>query len=73
MAHAQRLDQAPVNGSYREIYGDPTTFTAAERDAEWGMISPVQSCGNFYYAPDGNELEFVFDDIASRMFTRLAR
>jgi hypothetical protein len=32
-----------------------------------------ESCGNYYNAPTAAELELVFDDIASRMFTRLAR
>jgi hypothetical protein len=40
------------------------------------IINPLpekQSCGNYYNAPSGRELEIVFDDIASRMFTQLAR
>ncbi|MCB9456186.1 MAG: hypothetical protein H6671_09380 [Anaerolineaceae bacterium] len=36
-------------------------------------LPPGQSCGNYYNAPSGRELEVVFDDIASRMFTQLAR
>jgi hypothetical protein len=40
---------------------------------QWGQLPPQQSCGNYFFAPDGNELQFVFDEIASRMFTRLAR
>ncbi|PJF28799.1 MAG: hypothetical protein CUN52_11625 [Phototrophicales bacterium] len=31
-----------------------------------------ESCGNYYNAPGVAELQQVFDDIASRMFTRLA-
>jgi hypothetical protein len=31
-----------------------------------------ESCGNYYNAPNLAELERVFDEIASRMFTRLA-
>lgn len=31
------------------------------------------SCGNYFNAPDQDELELVFDEIASRMFTRLSR
>jgi hypothetical protein len=30
-----------------------------------------QSCGNYYNAPSEAQLQLVFDDIASRMFTRL--
>jgi hypothetical protein len=31
------------------------------------------SCGNYYNAPSGDELNRVFDEIASRMFTRLTQ
>lgn len=40
------------------------------------LVSPLragQSCGNYYNAPGGRELEIVFDEIASRMFSRLTR
>lgn len=39
------------------------------------MIAPLPprtDCGNYYNAPDQARLQIVFDDIASRMFTRLA-
>lgn len=39
------------------------------------MIAPLpprQDCGNYFNAPDQARLELVFDEIASRMFTRLA-
>lgn len=48
-------------------------LSEAEINVMYGMLRPQLSCGNYYFAPDGNELQFVFDDIASRMFTRLAR
>lgn len=35
-------------------------------------LPPTQDCGNYYNAPDQSRLQLVFDDIASRMFTRLA-
>jgi hypothetical protein len=35
-------------------------------------LPPTQDCGNYYNAPDQARLGLVFDDIASRMFTRLA-
>lgn len=35
-------------------------------------MPPTQDCGNYYNAPDQSRLQLVFDDIASRMFTRLA-
>jgi hypothetical protein len=34
-------------------------------------LGPRTSCGNYYNAPNREQLELVFDDIASRMFTRL--
>lgn len=40
------------------------------------MINPLgarQSCGNYFNAPTGERLQQVFDEIASRMFTRLTR
>ncbi len=36
-------------------------------------LPPKTNCGNYYNAPDPNRLTAVFDDIASRMFTRLTR
>ncbi len=30
-------------------------------------------CGNYYFSPEGNQLSAVFEDIASRIFTRLNR
>lgn len=53
---------------------DPTEFSSG--DSIYEIIKPKpagQSCGNYYYAPGGIELEAVFDEIASRMFTRLTR
>jgi hypothetical protein len=44
--------------------GDPTT------DDCGGVISGV-SCGNYYFAEEGFELEDVFEAIASRIFTRI--
>jgi Flp pilus assembly protein TadG len=44
--------------------------------ANSNSVAPLragESCGNYYNAPTAAELELVFDDIASRMFTRLAR
>ncbi|NDJ59730.1 MAG: hypothetical protein GYB67_01320 [Chloroflexi bacterium] len=36
-------------------------------------VPPRQSCGNYYNAPTGVELDRAFNDIASRMFTRLSQ
>lgn len=35
-------------------------------------LAPRTDCGNYYNAPDQARLTIVFNDIASRMFTRLA-
>ncbi len=37
----------------------------------YSPLPPRESCGNYYNAPNQEQLELVFDDIASRMFTRL--
>ncbi len=45
-------------------------------DSSIDFVQPLpagQSCGNYYNAASGLELERVFDDIASRMFTRLTQ
>ena len=36
-------------------------------------LPPKTSCGNYYNAPGGPELTKVFEDIASRMFTRITK
>jgi hypothetical protein len=39
------------------------------------MIAPLPprtDCGNYFNAPSQAKLQAVFDEIASRMFTRLA-
>ena len=64
-------DVQPLNGRYD--YNGDGFLGANEEDAMYGYLRPQLSCGNYYFAPDGNELRFVFDDIASRMFTRLSR
>jgi hypothetical protein len=45
--------------------GDPNSDPCVGRAwNEW--------CGNYYFSPTGNELDLVFEDIASRIFTRIA-
>jgi hypothetical protein len=39
---------------------------------DFAPLEPTQNCGNYFNAPNQAELEVVFDEIASRMFTRLA-
>jgi hypothetical protein len=44
--------------------------------SQFDLVMPLQaglSCGNYFNAPDEEELNSVFDEIASRMFTRLTR
>jgi hypothetical protein len=36
-----------------------------------GVSDYTEWCGNYYYAPQGPELTRIFEDIASRIFTRL--
>ncbi len=36
-------------------------------------MDPKQNCGNYFNAPDQDGLNKVFDEIASRMFTRITR
>jgi len=56
-----------------DLPGDPNSMSADEQWRMYGMLPPQQACGNYYYAPDANGLQAVFNDIASRMFTRLSR
>ncbi len=48
------------------IDGQPTTDPFCS-----GVTDPEVSCGNYYFAPEGPELIEVFEDIASRIFTRI--
>lgn len=41
--------------------------------SEVNFLTPGESCGNYFNAPTVDELEIVFDEIASRMFTRIAQ
>ena len=51
--------------------GDPSSDPCAgyyDNETEW-----KNWCGNYYYSPEGAQLLAVFEDIASRIFTRLSR
>jgi hypothetical protein len=50
--------EMPFNGTNRGFYQP---------------LTPETSCGNYFAAPDGEQLELVFNEIASRMFTRLSQ
>ncbi len=47
--------------------GDPATDPCA------GYTDYTDWCGNYYYSPSGAQLNRVFEDIASRIFTRLKK
>lgn len=53
-----------------------STLDGAAEPGELGTmvrpLAPRTDCGNYYNAPDEARLTIVFNDIASRMFTRLA-
>lgn len=53
-------------------FGACETETATHNGA-WNPKTPLQSCGNYYVAASGQQLEDVFNQIASRMFTRLSQ
>lgn len=61
--------QNPTVGPIVDATG---TYYADPEDA-YSPLRAQTSCGNYFFAPDGNELQLVFDEIASRMFTRLNR
>lgn len=61
--------EGPVVG-----YSDPSQVPVAQlKTALVNPLPPGESCGNYFNAPDAEELQNVFDTIASRMFTRLTR
>ncbi|HVO70965.1 MAG TPA: hypothetical protein VMT24_13020, partial [Aggregatilineaceae bacterium] len=55
----------PPSVPYPGYYGDPDVCESA--------VNPTQQCGQYYYAADQQTLTDVFEEIASRMFTRLSR
>ncbi len=55
----------PIGGPYPAYYGEP--------DVCEGNLHPTQQCGQYYYAAGLEELNSVFEEIASRLFTRLSR
>jgi Flp pilus assembly protein TadG len=73
----QSPNYAPIKipSTTRETYDkdNDNILDLGEEDEMYGHYLIQQNCGNYYYAPDYSQLQFVFDDIASRMFTRLSR
>jgi hypothetical protein len=73
------VDPATANP---EDYGQrgPCQLSIARAVAEgypsqdaYAPLPPRESCGNYYNAPTAAELNLVFNEIASRMFTRLTQ
>jgi hypothetical protein len=59
---------------YIAAVGDDTDPTTDPCDEFWDDQDEWQEwCGNYYFSPEGDQLVTVFQDIASRVFTRLAR
>lgn len=59
-------DYYPVHGNnYPPEYGDPGPCE--------DELNPKAQCGQYYYAEDLSTLSAVFEEIASRLFTRLSR
>ncbi len=52
---------------------DPVTGVDPDGTGDDIPVLPdtIRNCGDYYYAPSGNELIAVFESIASRIFTRL--
>ncbi len=46
-------------------------FDTDEQEYMYAPVPPTQDCGNYFNAPNADRLEFVFDSIASKLFTRL--
>lgn len=56
--------EGPGGAKFNDIYASQADMIEP--------LGPTENCGNYFNAPGQNELEIVFDEIASRMFTRLA-
>lgn len=62
-------DNGVINNRWESQWrGQPRTGDPCE-----DVTNPTQWCGQYYYANDLASLEQVFEDIASRLFTRLSR
>jgi hypothetical protein len=66
--------RGPCEGVVLGGYADAEAIPASQ--IETLLINPLppkQNCGNYFNAPDAAKLDSVFNEIASRMFTRLTR
>lgn len=59
-------------GVSAELYGNGFSSIDGGDGTMVRPLAPRTDCGNYYNAPDQARLTIVFNDIASRMFTRLA-
>jgi hypothetical protein len=51
--------------------GDPRLKNDPCKDLYDNLNEYKQWCGNYYFSPTGSQLTRIFEDIASRIFTRL--
>jgi hypothetical protein len=59
---------------YIAAVGDDTDPTTDPCDSFWDDQDEWRAwCGHYYFSPSGDQLSTVFQDIASRVFTRLTR
>jgi hypothetical protein len=68
------LDDFSLNGSLSSVQYGPRGICENNTGTP-GVIDPLpegDSCGNYFNAPNSQELENVFNIIASRMFTRIS-
>lgn len=68
----QTLDPSGYTGDMAALMGNGFSTRDGGNGQMVRPLPPRQDCGNYYNAPDQGRLQLVFDDIASRMFTRLA-
>lgn len=47
--------------------------TDGDRDDPCLTAAPNETCGQYYFAPSGGHLQRVFEDIASRIYTRITQ
>ena len=68
----QTIDSGDYTGDDVALRGNSYSTQDGGTGTMIRPLPPRQDCGNYYNAPDQGRLQLVFDDIASRMFTRLA-
>ena len=71
--------RGPCQTQTQQVYDNPTgydldadgLFETDEFEYMYEPVAPTKDCGNYFNAPNADQLEFVFDSIASKLFTRL--